>query len=326
MKAVLCTRHGAPEALEIVNLPDPVPGPGEVVVDVAAVGLNFFDTLIIRNLYQVKPELPFSPGAEFSGHVSAMGQGVSTLAVGDAVCGSVTYGAAREKLVAKATGLTRLPAGMDLVKAAGLIITYGTSAFALRDRGGLQPGESLAVLGAAGGGGLAAGGVGKAPGAGGPARPPPPGKGEFAIAHGADAGLDYTREDLKSALKAFGGEKGLDMVFDPVGGTLSEPALRALGPGGRLMVVGFAAGEIPKIPLNLLMLKNCDARGVIFGNHAAAHPEWLAELVGDLVAHAHAGRISAHVDATFPFEACAAALDEIAGRRVKGKVVLTTGA
>lgn len=324
MKAVLCTRHGPPEALEVVTLPDPEPGPGEVVVDIAAVGLNFFDTLLIRNSYQVKPELPFSPGGEFSGRVSALGAGVSGLQVGDPVCGKLSFGAAREKLAVKADDLVRLPPQMDLVKAAGLIITYGTSAFALNERGGLKSGETLAVLGASGGVGLAAVELGKAMGARVIACASSPEKVAFAMAHGADAGLDYSREDLKAGLKAFGGADGIDMVFDPVGGDLSEPALRALAPGGRLMVVGFAAGEIPKIALNLLLLKNCDARGVIFGNYAASHPEWLRQLVATLVDHAMAGRISAHVDATFPLADCARALGEIAGRRVRGKVVLTT--
>jgi len=324
MKAILCTRHAPPEALEVVDLPDPEPGPGEVVVDVKAIGLNFFDTLIIRDLYQIKPALPFSPGAEYSGHVAALGEGVSEVKLGDPVVGYAPYGVAREKVVAKATLLARVPAGLDLVKAAGLVVTYGTTLYALRDRGELKPGESLAVLGASGGVGLAAVELGKALGARVIACASSAEKVDFAIAHGADAGLNYTTENFRAGLKAFAGEKGLDVVYDPVGGELAEPALRSLGQLGRFLVIGFAAGEIPKIPLNLLLVKNCDARGVAFGAKAMGDPLWLKGAIEDLAGHALAGRISAHVDATFPLADCARALGEISGRRVKGKVVLTT--
>ena len=323
MKAVVCVRHGPPEALEVRELPDAVAGPGEVVVQVAAVGLNFFDTLIIRDMYQIKPEMPFSPGAEFAGHVAALGEGVEEFAVGDRVCGYMTYGAAREQVTVKACYLARVPDDLDLVKAAGLIVTYGTSLYALRDRGELKAGESLAVLGAAGGVGLAAVELGRILGARILACASSPEKVAFAIAHGADEGFDYAKGELKGALKAFGAPRGLDMVYDPVGGDMAEQALRALGPLGRFLVVGFAAGEIPKIPLNLLLIKNCDARGVAFVFHARDNPLWLRDAVAELVGYARDGRISAHVDKTFPLDRCVEALGEIAGRRVKGKVVLT---
>ncbi|QRG09180.1 NADPH:quinone oxidoreductase family protein [Xanthobacter dioxanivorans] len=325
MKAVVCERHGFPDALVIRDLPDPVAGPGEVVVDVAAIGLNFFDTLIIRDLYQVKPALPFSPGAEFAGRVAALGEGVTGFAIGERVCGYMTHGAAREKVVVPAAVLAPVPDGLDLVKAAGLIVTYGTALYALRDRGELKAGESLAVLGASGGVGLAAVELGRVFGARILACASSPEKVAFALAHGADAGFDYSQGDLKATLKAFAGPAGLDVVYDPVGGEMAEQALRALGSLGRYLVVGFASGEIPKLPLNLLLLKNCDARGVAFGFRARDCPEWLREMVAILMGHAEAGRISAHVDKTFPLEQCAAALGEIAGRRVRGKVVLTTG-
>lgn len=325
MKAVLCVRHAPAEDLEIVDLPDPVPGPGEVVVTVAAVGLNFFDTLIIRDLYQFKPDLPFSPGGEFSGVVSALGEGVTELALGDQVAGYVTFGAAREKVVVSANTLARVPEGLDMVRAAGLTVTYGTALYALRDRGELKAGETLAVLGAAGGVGLAAVELGKVLGARVIACASSPDKIAFAKAHGADEGIDYTQEDLKAALKRFGGEKGIDVVYDPVGGEQSEQAVRALAWFGRLLVIGFAAGAIPKLPLNLLLLKNCDARGVAFGTNARRDPAWMRAAMQDLFAYAVQGRISAHVDSTFPLEQCATALGEISGRRVKGKVVLTTG-
>ncbi|MGU3496711.1 NADPH:quinone oxidoreductase family protein [Xanthobacteraceae bacterium A53D] len=325
MKAVLCVRHAPAEALELADLPPPVAGPGEVVVEVVAVGLNFFDTLIIRDLYQTKPQLPFSPGGEFAGRVLALGEGVTHPAVGTRVCGYMSYGAAREQVVVRADRLAVVPDGLDLVKAAGLIVTYGTSLYALRERGELKAGETLAVLGASGGVGLAAVELGKILGARVIACASSPDKLAFAREHGADEGIDYTKEDLKARLKALGGEAGIDVVYDPVGGEQSERALRALGWCGRLLVIGFAAGEIPKLPLNLLLLKNIDARGVAFGTQARRDPAWMTAAVNELMGYASSGRISAHVDATFPLADCAKALDEIAGRRVKGKVVLTTG-
>lgn len=325
MKAVVCERYGLPDVLAVREIADPVPGPGEVLVEVKAVGLNFFDTLIIRDMYQVKPPLPFSPGAEFAGHVAALGAGVEGFSVGERVCGYMTYGAARERVVVDASFLARVPDELDLVKAAGLIVTYGTALYALRDRGELKAGESLAVLGASGGVGLAAVELGRVFGARILACASSPEKVAFAVAHGADEGFDYAQGDLKAALKAFGGPRGLDVVYDPVGGEMAEQALRALGSLGRFLVVGFAAGEIPKIPLNLLLLKNCDARGVAFGNTARANPAWLRGVIAELMDYARQGRISAYVDKTFPLEACTDALGEIAGRRVKGKVVLTTG-
>ncbi|WP_127091293.1 NADPH:quinone oxidoreductase family protein [Aquabacter cavernae] len=326
MKAVLCEAHGPAENLVIRDLPEPEAGFGEVVVDVAAIGLNFFDTLIIRDRYQVKPDLPFSPGGEFAGHVRAVGPGVTEWAVGDRVAGYLSFGAARERLVVPAESLARVPDGLDFVKAAGLTVTYGTGLYALRDRGGLQPGETLVVLGAAGGVGLAAVELGKALGARVIACASSAEKLAFAKAHGADEGIDYTTENFKGRLKALGGEAGIDMVFDPVGGDLSEVAVRALNSGGRLMVIGFAAGDIPKLPLNLLLLKNCDARGVAFGTKCRTDPAWCRAAMEDLMGHALSGRLSGHVDATFPLERCAEALAEISQRRVKGKVVLTAGA
>ncbi|MGE4371923.1 MAG: NADPH:quinone oxidoreductase family protein [Xanthobacter sp.] len=323
MKAVLCEAFGPAESLRLADLPEPAPGPGEVLVDVKAVGLNFFDTLIIRDRYQIKPPFPFSPGAEFSGQVAAVGPGVEHLCEGERVCGYVTYGAAREKLVVEAKYLAPIPDGLDYVKAAGLLVAYGTALYALRERGELKPGESLAVLGASGGVGLAAVELGKIMGARVIACASSEEKVAFALRHGADAGLNYSTQNLKPALKAFAGENGLDVVFDPVGGDYSEPALRALGWYGRLLVVGFAAGDIPRMPLNLLLLKNCDARGVDFGGQSRKNPLWLRDAGALLMGYAQEGRISAHVDRTFPLEDCATAIGEIAGRRVKGKVVLT---
>ncbi len=227
MKAVLCVRHGPPEALEIAQLPDPVPGPGEAVVKVAAAALNFFDTLIIAGRYQDKPEFPFSPAGEFAGVVEAVGEGVREVAIGDRVCGYIRHGAAREKVIAPVRALVRVPEGLDLERAAGLFVTYGTALHALKDRAHLEKGEALAVLGAAGGVGLATVEVGKLLGARVIACASSADKLAFARAHGADEAIDYTREDLKVRLRALTDGRGADVVFDPVGGQFSEPALRA---------------------------------------------------------------------------------------------------
>jgi NADPH2:quinone reductase len=322
VKAVLCVRHGPPAALEIAQLPDPVPGPGEAVVEVAAAALNFFDTLIIAGRYQVKPELPFSPAAEFAGVVAAVGEGVREVAIGDRVCGYIRHGAAREKVIAPVRALVRVPEGLELERAAGLFVTYGTALHALQDRAHLEKGETLAVLGAAGGVGLAAVEIGKILGARVIACASSTDKLAFARAHGADETIDYTREDLKERLRALTDDRGADVVFDPVGGSLAEPALRATAWQGRYLVVGFAAGEIPKIPLNHVLLRGCQIVGIYFGEFARRDPGGLRAHMQTIIQWALAGRISAHIDAVYPLERAAEAFEAIAQRQVKGKVVL----
>src|SRR5215472_4166089 len=226
MKALLCTRLGGPDDLELADLPDPAAGPGEAVVRVEAAALNFFDTLIIAGRYQTKPALPFSPAAEFAGTVEAVGDGVTAVAPGDGVVGYMGYGAARERVAVPADRLVRRPDGLDAERAAGLIVTYGTSYYALKDRAALKRGETLAVLGAAGGVGLAAVEIGKIMGARVIACASSSDKLAFARAHGADEGVNYAAENLRDALKRVGGEHGIDVVYDPVGGTLAEAALR----------------------------------------------------------------------------------------------------
>jgi NADPH2:quinone reductase len=322
MKAVLCTRAGAPDDLELADLPDPVAGPGEAVVRVAAAALNFFDTLIIAGKYQYKPAFPFSPGAEFAGLIESVGPGVSGFAPGDRVMGYARYGAAREKFVSPADKLIRLPPGFDFERAAGLTVTYGTSYYALKDRGGLLTGETLTVLGASGGVGLAAVELGKAMGARVIACASSDDKLEFARSHGADAGVNYAREDLREALRRLGGERGIDVVYDPIGGSYAEPALRSLGWNGRFLVVGFAAGEIPKIPLNLVLLKSCDVRGVFWGAWTEREPAAHRANMAEIVRWAAEGKLSAHVHASYPLAEASRALKDIAGRKVMGKVVL----
>jgi NADPH:quinone reductase len=322
MKAILCARPGKPDDLSFADLPDPVAGPGEAVVDIAAVGLNFFDTLIIAGKYQYKPDFPFSPGAEFAGTVASLGSGVSALTVGDRVTGYTRYGAARQKLAIAAGRLTRLPASLDFNRAAGLSITYGTSYYALKNRAGLKSGETLAVLGASGGVGLAAVELGRLMGARVIACASSDDKLAFAREHGADETVNYATSDLREALKKLGGEHGIDVIYDPVGGAYAEASLRAIAWEGRFLVVGFAAGDIPKLPLNLVLLKSCDIRGVFWGSWTEREPQQHRDNMADLVRWCAEGKLSAHVHATYPLADAARALNDIAARRVMGKAVL----
>jgi len=322
MKALLCTRLGTPEDLEVIDVPQPVPAPGEVVVDIAAAALNFLDTLIIAGKYQTKPPLPFSPAAEFAGTVAALGSGVTTLKIGERVMGYVGWGAARERLAVAADRLVAVPDGLDFERAAGLGIAYGTGFHALKDRAHLQPGETLAVLGASGGAGLAAVELGKAMGARVIACASSDQKLTFLREQGAGAVVNYTKDDLKATLRGLTEGRGIDVVYDPVGGAYTEAALRALAWQGRLLVVGFAAGEIPKLPLNLVLLKGCDVRGVFWGEWVRREPAAHRALMAELANMCAAGKISGHVHAIYPLEQAAAALKAIASREVIGKVIL----
>jgi NADPH:quinone reductase len=322
MKAVLCTRFGGPDDLELADIPEPVPAAGEVVVAVRAAALNFFDTLIIAGRYQFKPPFPFSPAAEFAGEVTAVGPGVDTLVPGDRVAGNIGWGAARERVAVKAERLVRLPAGLDFDRAAGLTVIYGTTLHALRDRAQLRPGETLAVLGAAGGTGLAAVELGKLMGARVIACASATDKLDFARAHGADETVNYAETDLKEGLRRATGGRGVDVVYDPVGGPYAEAAIRAMAWEGRFLVVGFAAGEIPKLPLNLVLLKSCDVRGVFWGAWIEREPERHRANMADIVQWCAEGKLSAHVHAAYPLERTAEALNVLAGRKVMGKVLL----
>ena len=322
MKAILCTKPGGPDDLELREVPDPVAGPGEAVVRIHAAGLNFFDTLIIAGKYQTKPPLPFSPAAEFAGVIESVGDGVTAVKTGDRVLGYNGYGAARERIAVPAAKLVRLPDTLDFDRAAGLCVTYGTSLHALRDRARLQKGETLAVLGASGGIGLSAVELGKQMGARVIACASSDEKIAFARQHGADEGINYAKEDLRDALKRLGGERGIDVIYDPVGGPYAEAALRAIAWKGRFLVVGFAAGEIPKLPLNLVLLKGCDLVGVFWGSWVAREPAAQHAALTDLAQWCAEGKLSSHVHAVYPLEQTAQALKDIAGRKVMGKAII----
>jgi len=322
MKAILCKQPGGPDDLTLQDMPDPVAGPGEAIVKVAAAGLNFFDTLIIAGKYQTKPAFPFSPAAEFAGIVQSIGPGVSHVQAGERVLGYLGYGCAREAIAVKAETLVKVPDGLDLDRAAGLSVTYGTTMHALKDRGRLKAGETLAVLGAAGGVGLAAIEIGKLMGARVIACTSSDEKCAFAKQHGADATINYSTADLKDALKDATGGRGADIIYDPVGGDYAESALRAIAWKGRFLVVGFAAGDIPKLPLNLVLLKGCDVVGVFWGAFTEREPAAQAANMAQIVAWCAQGKLSSHVHAVYPLAQTAQALKDIAARKIMGKAIL----
>lgn len=323
MKAVICDHWAPYDQLKVAEIDPPVAKPGQVIIDVKAVGLNFFDTLIVEKKYQTQPELPFSPGGEISGIVSSVGDHVIHFAPGDRVMAYVGYGGAREQLAVPAGKITPIPDNITFEAAAGLTVTYGTSLHALRDRAKIKPGETLAVLGAAGGVGQSAIEIGKVLGAKVITCASSDEKLETCKNLGADELVNYTRDDLKTELKRLTGGKGVDVVYDPVGGELSEQALRATAWNGRLLVVGFASGTIPKIPLNLTLLKGCQIMGVFWGEHIKREPEKHQTNLSTLVHLCAKGSISPRVYKIKPLNQIISALDEIAKRRVQGKIILS---
>jgi NADPH2:quinone reductase len=322
-RAVLCRELGPPETLTLVDVPSPEPRAGEVVVRVRAAGLNFFDTLIIQGKYQYKPDLPFSPAGEFAGVVERLGDGVAGLRPGDRVMGYVGWGGAREEIAVDATILSPIPDGVSFAEAAGLLVTYGTTLHAFRDRAALAAGETVAVLGASGGVGQAAIEVARAMGARVIACASSDDKLAFCRGMGADETVNYETADLKAELRRLTDGRGTDVIYDPVGGDQSEKALRTMAWGGRFLVIGFASGVIPKMPLNLTLLKGCSIVGVFWGEHTRREPDRHAANMATLLDWCAAGVIRPHIDRTFDLADAPAALRLIADRKVRGKVILT---
>ncbi|KQV85112.1 NADPH:quinone oxidoreductase [Massilia sp. Root351] len=322
MKAIVCKAWGLPDTLVVEALPDPQAAPGHVVLDVQAAGVNFPDVLIIQGKYQYKPALPFTPGNEVSGVVRAVGEGVSGYRVGDKVIAFAAHGAFAEQLAVPAQALMPMPPGMDFDTAAAITLTYGTSHHAVVDRAALRAGETMLVLGAAGGVGLAAIEIGKALGARVIAAASTDDKLAVCKAHGADALINYSKEDLREAVKAATGGKGPDVVYDPVGGDYAEAAFRSIAWRGRYLVVGFANGEIPKLPLNLALLKGASLVGVFWGEFAKREPQ--ANLAGmmQLLGWLAEGKIKPHISARYALADTAQALNDMAARKVTGKVVI----
>jgi NADPH2:quinone reductase len=325
MRAVVCRQYGPPESLTVEQVDDPTPMDGQVVIDVKACAVNFPDVLIIQNLYQFKPPLPFSPGAEVAGVVRSVGSGVDGVRAGDRVFASTGWGGLAEQIAVDATSLIPVPDGIDFGPASAFLYAYGTSHYALKDRGRLQPGETLVVLGAAGGVGLAAVELGALMGATVIAAASSDEKLELCREYGAAKTINYATEDLKTRVRELTGGVGADVVYDPVGGSYSEPALRATAWEGRFLVIGFAAGDIPAIPLNLTLLKGCDIVGVFWGAFVGREPERHRRNVEELIAWWRAGKLRPHVSSTYPLDRAADAIRELADRRAKGKVVVTVG-
>ena len=330
MKALLSQAPGGPETLSLAELPDPVPGNGQVLVAVKACAINYPDVLIIEDKYQFKPPRPFAPGGEIAGLVEAVGEGVTQFAVGDRVLGVIGHGGLAEKVAVDAARLYLLPEGRSFAEGAALLLTYATTIHALLDRGHLAAGQTLLVLGAAGGVGLAAIELGKAFGARVVAAVSSEEKAEAARLAGADETLVYPRAPfdkeqsraLSEAFKAAVGPGGADVIYDPVGGDYAEPALRAIGWEGRYLVVGFPAG-IPKLPLNLTLLKSCDVCGVFWGAFAARDPQANQTRVEHLFRLWEEGRIAPRVTETFALADGGKAIAKMAARQAIGKLVVT---
>jgi NADPH2:quinone reductase len=329
MRAVLSKEPGGPDTLVVEDLPSPTPGPGQVVLDVKAIGVNYPDVLIIEDQYQIRPSRPFAPGGELSGVVSAVGEGVDSLSVGDRVLSVSSFGAMVEQLAVNADACIPIPDEMPFEDAATLLMTYGTSHYALKDRAKAQPGESLFVLGAAGGVGLAAVQLGRAMGLTVIAGCSSQDKVDLALEHGADQGIVYERgpldrdqqKALSQAIKNAGGG-GVDIVYDGVGGDYAEPAVRAMNWDGRFLVIGFPAG-IPKLPLNLTLLKSCSIVGVFWGAFVMTHAEENRANVEELFQLYRDGKIKPYISSRYPLEQSADAIQELADRKAKGKVVVT---
>jgi len=325
MRAILCKEYGPAETLVIEDIPSPeVKGRG-VKVRVKAAGLNFPETLIIEGKYQLKPTMPFSPGGEMSGEVIEVGDKVTRFKPGDRVAGLTGYGAFAEEVIVPEQNILPIPESMSDEKAAAFSMVYGTSYYALKQRANIQPGETLLVLGASGGVGLATIELGKAMGAKVIAAASTAEKLAIAKEAGADELINYTEEPLKDAVKKLTNSKGVDVIYDPVGGDFTEQALRAMAWNGRHLIIGFAAGDIPKIPANLTLLKGCSVVGVFWGSFTQREPENSAKNMMELLQMFAEGKINPRISQVFEFEDYAKALGALTGRTATGKIVLKVG-
>jgi len=325
MRAVRVHELTGPSALRVDEVPEPTVSAGQVVIDVKACGVNFPDVLLTRGMYQFKPTPPFAPGGEAAGIVRAVGAGVTSVAVGDRVAATVLHGAFAEQLAVPELAVVKLPDAVGFEVGAATLLTYATTLHALADRAALRAGETLLVLGAAGGVGIAAVELGALIGARVIAAASTDDKLAFCRAHGATDVINYATEDLKDRIKALTGGNGVDVVYDPVGGALAEAALRGTAWQGRYLVVGFASGEIPKIPLNLVLLKGCQIVGVFWGSFAMREPARNRAHAAQIFAWVAEGKLAPAIDAVLPFAEAAEALSRLERRAVKGKLVLTPG-
>ncbi len=324
MKAIVCEKYGLPNTLVYKDVTIGKTKPGEVRIGIKACSVNFPDTLIIQGLYQFKPSLPFTPGNDIAGIVLETGADVTHLKEGDAVFGFTMQGGFAEEAIVPAKQIFPKPEGIDFPIAASFLLAYGTSYHALKDRAKLQPGETLVVLGASGGVGLAAVALGKLLGARVIAAASTEDKLALCVANGADETINYEKEDLKKRIKELTNGKGADVIYDPVGGNYSEAALRATAWEGRFLVIGFAAGDIPKIPLNLTLLKGCQIVGVFWGEFAKRFPKENMKNSLQLLEWVLKGQLKPHIHATYPLAETGKALEEMMARKVKGKVVVVT--
>ena len=322
MRAVRVHELTGPSALRVEDVPDPTVAAGQVLIEIRAAGVNFPDVLLSRGLYQFKPGLPFTPGSECSGIVREVGAGVTTVAPGDRVAATTVHGSFAERVSVAAPAVHKLPDGVSFEVGAATLLTYATTYHALVDRAAIKPGEKLLVLGAAGGVGIAACEIGALLGAHVIAAASSDDKLAFCREHGARDGINYAREDLKERIKALTSGNGLDVVYDPVGGPSAEVALRGTGWQGRYLVIGFASGEIPRIPLNLVLLKGSQIVGVFWGSFAARDPARNREHCAQIFDWIASGKLRPAVDAVLPLERAGEALERLEQRKVKGKLVV----
>jgi NADPH2:quinone reductase len=331
MKAALCTHYGPPEEMEVRDVPSPTPGKNQVVISVKACGVNFPDALMIQDKYQFKPALPFSPGGEVAGVVKSVGEGVTNVKAGDRVCVSTGSGGMAEEVLGDARRVMKVPDGVGFDVASSFMVTYGTSWHALKDRADLKPGENLVVLGAAGGVGTSAIEIGKAMGARVIAGASTQEKVDLAKKLGADDGFVYPpvplnrdqQKQLSEDIKRLTNGQGADVLYDPVGDDYAEPALRAMNWNGRYLVIGFAAGNIPKVPLNLTLLKGCQIVGVFWGAMAARDPQHAKDSMQTLLDMVAAGKLKPYVSEHFKLADSGKAIRLLMDRKAKGKVVVT---